>query len=172
MTRSSQAQPYPHVAAGNMEFLGGCGACGTLSHDGKARSYVVTDVTDVKDDLDRQGSSWPPYGSHIDMMGTEFDFFQTLPRNGGQLDFSKGGIFTGNWTRVPCETLGPNYPDGPGGNTLSEPKRGIDSQNRPLYRICMASERSRTSTSRPVTVTSSPVAESTDGVPGTLPVRT
>ena len=50
------------------------------------------------------------------MMGTEFDFFQTLPRNGDQLDFSKGGIFTGNWTRVPCETLGsPNYPDGPGG---------------------------------------------------------
>lgn len=108
---------YPlHVAAGNLEFLGGCGACGTLSYDGKARSYVVTDVTDVKDDLDRQGTAWPPYGSHIDMMGTEFDYFQTLPRNGDQLDFSKGGIFTGNWTRVPCETLGsPNYPDGPGG---------------------------------------------------------
>jgi hypothetical protein len=88
---------YPlHVAAGNMEFLGGCRACGTLSYNGKARSYVVTDVTDVKDDLDRHGAAWPPYGSHIDMMGTEFDFFQTLPRNGDQLDFSKGGIFTGN----------------------------------------------------------------------------
>lgn len=55
--------------------------------------YVVTDVTDTKDDLNRDGSGWPPYGSHIDTCLPQFQLYQP-----GTTGYS-GGIFTGTWTR-------------------------------------------------------------------------
>jgi hypothetical protein len=107
---------YPlHLASGNFDFLGGSGACGILSYNGKSRSYVVSDITDPIDSLDRGGANWPPLGSHADLCCHEFDYFQSLNKGGG-VDCNNGGICTGNWTRVPCETLGsPDYPDGPSG---------------------------------------------------------
>lgn len=101
---------YPlHVASGNFGLLSGCGGCGVLSYNGKTRGYVVTDVTDPIDELGQR--SWPPQGSHIDMCCNEFDYFQSLKDGSGNINCNNGGIFTGTWTRVPCETLGsPNYP--------------------------------------------------------------
>jgi hypothetical protein len=100
---------YPiHAASGNYEILGGCGACGTLSYNGLARSFVITNIIDRLNSIGGDGL-------HIDLCGIDFSYFQSLKVN-GQLDFSHGGIFTSNWTRVPCETLGyPDYPDGPKG---------------------------------------------------------
>jgi GH35 family endo-1,4-beta-xylanase len=100
---------YPlHVASGNFEFLGGCGACGILHYNGKDRGYVVTDVTDHTDSLGQR--DWPPAGSHIDMCCDQFDYFQSLDHGNG-VDCGNGGIFTGVWQRVPCETMGfPDYP--------------------------------------------------------------
>jgi hypothetical protein len=101
---------YPiHAASENYKLLGGCGACGTLSYNGKARSFVITDNTD---EIDSIGGD----AQHIDLCGVDFSYFQSLKVN-GKLDFSRGGIFTGTWTRVACETLGaPDYPDGPNGH--------------------------------------------------------
>jgi hypothetical protein len=100
---------YPiHAASGNYRLLGGCNACGTLSFNGKSRSFVITNNTD---EIDSIGGD----AQHIDLCGADFSYFQSLER-GGKLDFSQGGIFSGTWTHVACETLGsPDYPDGPGG---------------------------------------------------------
>lgn len=102
---------YPlHVASGNFALTGGCGSCGVLSYNGKSRGYVISDVTDAIDSLGDR--AWPPQGSHIDMCCNEFDWFQSLRDGSGNVNCNNGGIFTGQWTRVACETLGsPDYPD-------------------------------------------------------------
>lgn len=100
---------YPlHCASGNQEFLGGCGSCGVLHYGGKSRGFTITDVTDVVDSLGPR--DWPPNGAHIDLCCDQFDYFQSLDHGNG-IDCDNGGIFTGMWTRVPCETMGyPNFP--------------------------------------------------------------
>ncbi|GAQ88415.1 hypothetical protein KFL_004260080 [Klebsormidium nitens] len=92
--------PY-HAASGNFGYLGGCGACGVLTYNGKSRGFVITDVTDHKDDIG--GDGW-----HIDLCLPSFNYFT----NGQAGDGSHGGIFTGTWTRVDCSCMGaPDYPD-------------------------------------------------------------
>jgi hypothetical protein len=69
---------YPlHCATGNQEWLGGCGSCLVLSYQGKSRAFVVTDVTDVIDSLDR---SLPenqniPWDAHVDLCADSFNYF-------------------------------------------------------------------------------------------------
>lgn len=101
---------YPlHAASGNFDFLGGCSACGVLHYNGLARGFTITDVTDAVDSLGQR--DWPPNGAHLDLCCDQFDYFQSLDTGYG-LDCSQGGIFTGVWTRVPCETMGyPNWID-------------------------------------------------------------
>lgn len=92
--------PY-HAASGNFGYLGGCGACGVLTYNGKARGFVITDVTDHKDDIGGDGF-------HIDLCLPSFNWFT----DGQAGDGSHGGIFTGQWQRVDCGTMGlPDYPD-------------------------------------------------------------
>jgi hypothetical protein len=88
--------PFPdplHAASGNFEFLGGCGACGILSGNGVSKGFVITDVTDRLDSLDRSSGSGPPQGSHIDLCLPEFQEY--VPGTTG----NNGGIFTATWTR-------------------------------------------------------------------------
>lgn len=82
-----------HAASGNFAYLGGCGACGILSGNGVSKGYVITDVTDHLDSLDRSAGSSPPQGSHIDICLKEFQEY--VPGTDG----NHGGIFTGSWTR-------------------------------------------------------------------------
>lgn len=82
-----------HAASGNFEFLGGCGACGILSGNGVSKGFVITDVTDRLDSLDRSSGSGPPQGSHIDLCLPEFQEY--VPGTTG----NNGGIFTATWTR-------------------------------------------------------------------------
>ncbi|GAQ83991.1 hypothetical protein KFL_001720040 [Klebsormidium nitens] len=91
--------PY-HAASGNYDYLGGCGACGVLSYNGKSRGFVITDITD---DDSQQGR---PH--HIDLCLPSFNYFT----NNQAGDGSHGGIFSGTWTRVDCSCMGaPDYPD-------------------------------------------------------------
>ncbi|GAQ91136.1 hypothetical protein KFL_007330010 [Klebsormidium nitens] len=91
--------PY-HAASGNYGFMGGCGACGVLTYNGKARGFVITDITD---DDSQQGRN-----HHLDLCLPSFNYFT----DGRAGDGGHGGIFSGTWTRVDCGCMGaPNYPD-------------------------------------------------------------
>ena len=90
----ASTDPY-HAASGNFGYLGGCGACGVLTYNGKSRGFVITDVTDHKDDIG--GDGW-----HIDLCLPSFNYFT----NGQAGDGSHGGIFTGTWTKVDCSCMG------------------------------------------------------------------
>ncbi|GAQ79935.1 hypothetical protein KFL_000420070 [Klebsormidium nitens] len=101
-----QTSLYPlHAASGHFEHLGGCGACGILSEGGINLAFVITDVTDALDELGNR--EWPPFGSHIDLCLPEFRIYRPGTRT------EQGGIFTGTWTRINCNTMGaPNMPSG------------------------------------------------------------
>jgi hypothetical protein len=69
-----------------------------LTYKGKSRDFVITDVTDHKDELDH--SQGLPTGSHIDLCLPSFQYFE--PGTTG----NSGGIFTATWTRKDCSCMG------------------------------------------------------------------